>query len=503
MPRESADTLNISTSEAIVGISDSTNATAEPMTDAYVGDSSSSRRHLLRLLTASVAGTLAGCAGMGDGTQTATEPRRTSAATTADRGSETTSPPSTTDTSEGSLEPPGSDEARGLSVRSDGSVVRNEPPYDDDNGPVFRGIGVNYFSLFSRRIRNPGDESFRAGLQELGKHDVPFARFMASGFWPVDWQFYREDRERYFDLLDGVVGAAEEAGVGLVPSLFWYAPTVPDVVGEPVSRLGDPDSQTISFVRTYTRELVTRYRDSPAIWGWEFGNEYNLNIDFPNPENHRFGTRTDLGQPARRGPEDDLSTADVVTAFTEFAREVRRNDPHRLVTTGNSAPRPTQWHQWNERTWERDTRSQFTEVLAAHHPDPVDTVSLHNYPARTNGSTTAFQQPRFGTSVSTEEFYRATVEAASEQNRPVFLGETGLSRSASDADGESTRETFDRVLSAVVESGIPLAAVWVYDAKVNRGLVEKWNVTFENDRAYQLRALREANDRLWSGDEPT
>ena len=34
-------------------------------------------------------------------------------------------------------------------------------------------------------------------------------------------------------------------------------------------------------MRRYTEEVVRRYKDSPAIWGWEFGNEYNLAADLP------------------------------------------------------------------------------------------------------------------------------------------------------------------------------------------------------------------------------
>ena len=40
-------------------------------------------------------------------------------------------------------------------------------------------------------------------------------------------------------------------------------------------------------MRTYIREVVSRYVNSPAIWGWEFGNEYNLPADLPNAADHR------------------------------------------------------------------------------------------------------------------------------------------------------------------------------------------------------------------------
>ena len=57
---------------------------------------------------------------------------------------------------------------------------------------------------------------------------------------------------------------------------------MPDLVGEPRNQWGNPQSKTRQFMRTYIREVVSRYVNSPAIWGWEFGNEYNLSLDTPD-----------------------------------------------------------------------------------------------------------------------------------------------------------------------------------------------------------------------------
>ena len=57
---------------------------------------------------------------------------------------------------------------------------------------------------------------------------------------------------------------------------------MPDLVGEPRNQWGNPESKTRQFMRTYIREVVSRYVNSPAIWGWEFGNEYNLSLDTPD-----------------------------------------------------------------------------------------------------------------------------------------------------------------------------------------------------------------------------
>ena len=61
----------------------------------------------------------------------------------------------------------------GLSVNSAGVLTRNGAPY--------RGIGVNYYDAFIRTLRNPQDDSYRAGFSKLGANNIPFARFAAGG----------------------------------------------------------------------------------------------------------------------------------------------------------------------------------------------------------------------------------------------------------------------------------------------------------------------------------
>src|SRR5262245_51426923 len=155
----------------------------------------------------------------------------------------------------------------GLSVGRDGTLLRNGSPY--------RGVGVNYTDAFLRPLRHPGDESYRDDFRKLGENNIPFARIAACGYPASDYQLYFQDKEKYFKLLDGVVQAAEESNVGLIANLFWVSYTVPDLVGEPRDQWGNAQSKTRQFMRTYTREVVSRYVNSPAIWGWEFGNEYN------------------------------------------------------------------------------------------------------------------------------------------------------------------------------------------------------------------------------------
>ena len=350
----------------------------------------------------------------------------------------------------------------GVTVDADGRLAK-------DGRPI-RAIGVNYFSAFLRTLKSADDTSYDAGLAALAEHKIPFARFAATGFWPADMNLYREDKAAYFQRMDAVVKAAERHGVGLVPSLFWHLSAVPDIVGEPCDQWGNPKSKTHEFMRTYTREVVTRYKDSPAIWGWEFANEYNLVADLPNAASHRPQIVPKLGTPETRSARDEFTHDILRTALSEFAREVRRHDPYRFITSGNSIPRASAWHNWKERSWKADTPEQFAEMLAFENPDPLNVLSIHTYNEAL-------------------EKIPAAAEAAAHLKKPLFIGEFQVAGAAPDA----TEKAFRTVLERIEKSGSAIAAMWVYDLPMQE---KEFNVTATNSRAWQLKAVAEANRRL-------
>lgn len=336
------------------------------------------------------------------------------------------------------------------------------------DGVPFRGIGVNYFDAFARTLADPNDASYDAGFAVLAEYRIPFARFMCTGFWPAEMKLYQQDRETYFKLLDGVVQSAQRHRIGLIPSLFWYMPMVPDLVGEPCDQWGNPESKTHEFMRTYVREVVTRYQDSPAIWGWEFGNEYNLDADLPNAKEHLPPIVPNLGTPQTRSDRDMLTHEIIRTAFREFAKEVRKYDATRLVCTGNSVPRPSAWHQMHEGTWTKDSPEQFAEMLAGDNPDPADTLSVHIY-AEAGGR------------------LAEALQVGKSSKKPLIAGEFG-----EPGDSAETKERFASLLNRIEELEVPLAALWVFDYA---GQTE-WSVRPGNARSYQLQAIAEANDRI-------
>lgn len=345
-------------------------------------------------------------------------------------------------------------------------------------GEPFRGIGVNYYDAFVRTLGSKPPRDIEPGFRALATNGIPFVRFAACGYWPVDWALYQTNRAEYFTRLTSVVRTAERHRIGLIPSLFWHQATISDLVDEPLDQWGNPSSHTIDFMRRYTREVVTRFKDSPAIWAWEFGNEFNLPADLPNAAQHRPPVHPSLGTARSRSQRDDLSHDMMRLALAEFAKEARRHDPRRLILSGNAFPRPTAWHQMREKSWRKDSADQWREMLLADNPSPIASLCGRLY--------------------STNDIASLpwAVDAARAAKKPLFIGEFGV-------PGALTPDSlaqFRQWLDAIDRHGVPLAALWVYDFD---GQSADWNVTAEISRAPLLQLIAERNAAWRNGGQPS
>jgi len=351
-------------------------------------------------------------------------------------------------------------------------------------GKPYQGIGANYFDLFYRRLKNSKDTSYRKGLKQLSNANIPFVRFMCGGFWPNEWKLYFKNKREYFKQLDDVVKTAEKYNVGLIPSLFWNMATVPDLVKEPMDQFGNTNSKTIDFVRKYTKEVVSRYKNSPAIWGWEFGNEGSLQIDLPNAAEHRPTIYPNLGTPEKRTKRDELTSKHLLTAYKEFANTVRKYDKNRIIISGNSEPRFSAWHNTMEKSWKEDTPEQFGEVFLRDNPDPIDTLCARSYPGK-------MKKFPSGTE-NVDQLMKVLKKWSVKAKKPLFIGEFGAQISLGKKEA---RDTFKEIIDAIEKHEVPLSALWVYDFPFQN---KEWNINFKNDRAYMLKMVTEANKRIKS-----
>ena len=351
----------------------------------------------------------------------------------------------------------------GVSVTHDGGVSLG--------GKSLRALGVNYFNAFSRTLKAGNDTSYDAGFNVLAARHIRWVRFAASGFWPVDMKLYQDDRAEYFRRMDGVVRSAEKHGIGLVPSLFWHKAMVPDLVGEPCNAWGDSASKTHAFMRQYTREVVTRYLNSPAIWGWQLGNEYNLSADLDFKWSKPVVAPA-MGTPATRSPSDSLTTTMVNTALSAFADEVRKYDKHRFISSGHAVTRANAYNLLHKTAWINDTPEQNRKAFALQNPPGIDLLSAHLY---------TFPENKLW---DIERLEQVAADARA-LGRPLMIGEFQIPEAyVEHANTPEIRKAFRSFLRRVDASGVSLAAVWVFDFPPHDK--EQCNITHTNSRGWQL-----------------
>ena len=367
----------------------------------------------------------------------------------------------------------------GLSVARDGALLRNGVPY--------RGVGVNYTDAFLRPLRHPGDESYRDDFRKLAANHIPFARIIACGFWSSDYQLYLQDKENYFKVLDGVVRAAEESNIGLIADLFWSNTAVPDLVGEPRNQWGNSQSKTRQFMRTYIREVVSRYVNSPAIWGWEFGNECNLSLDNPDTWRKLRPVNARLGMTRSRGPDDTLSTEMFTSALSDFARTVREIDGHRMLLTGNSVPRFSAYHMQTERRNGADNAEQFATMLLRQNPGPFNPICIHSAPMS--------PMPHFAKRpVSYNELIQTSAGAARSASKSLYIEEFVTCPAKTECSIATRLEYVNEVLAAIQAHNVSLGSVWVYGRKM---IHDPNSLSFDDDTAPILQMIGDFNQK-WS-----
>ncbi len=352
-----------------------------------------------------------------------------------------------------------------------------EKGYLMKDGHRFAAVGANYYGLFGRILRDREEMSSLRNLERLAQKGVPFVRFRACGFWPKEWQLYQDDPNEYFRRLDLVVRAAEEHHIGLIPSLFWRIKTIPELLGEAPARLGESNSKSIAFLKRYTGEVVGRYKDSSAIWGWEFGNEANLSVDVIRRANFATGQRSRQAGVSgiKTGSGPRLTSRELANAYIEFSRTVRKLDPIRIISSGTTVPRSGAWHNARGHWGVRDNEEQALDALLEQNPDPINVLSVHIY-----------QKGRklapYGRE-TVDHFIGRYAAFGRRMAKPLFIGEFPV----------RNRGQAEDYLAAIENNGVALSAFWVFDYPPQE---HGMNVTFDNDQAFVLDLIAEANRKI-------
>nr|WP_315250798.1 cellulase family glycosylhydrolase [uncultured Duganella sp.] len=357
------------------------------------------------------------------------------------------------------------------------------------DGKPFYGIGMNYFNAFYRYGVFNDRSALTSGLATLKQYNVPFIRVPAIVFWPNEIKgSYIDKQAQFLDRLTEFMDAAEAQGVGVVLSVFFNWSALPDLQGEHLPAIGNPNSQARAFMRNTLTQLVNRYKDHNALWAWEFANEATSVMDIPpSVGNHRYLPKAPTQGAPERTVADNITPADIISALTEFATVVRSLDPNTPIFSGNDVPYYCAYNLQHGGGWNSDTPAQFGATLVRDNPAPIDTLSMHLYPKAEGAAGGRFFAPLNGDSTATfNDIVTVAMAQSVLSQKPFFLGEFGVDT----VKYEDAPQRFETMINSLVSNRVQMSALWVFDYSSQN---DSHNITATNSRKYMLEKVRDVN----------
>jgi len=386
------------------------------------------------------------------------------------------------------------------------------------NGKTFTGLGINHYSLFLNSLTDMGVGGVTTTLADITAikqtWGLPFIRASIGWYDRTSWyQKYYLDKANYYAKLDECIANCENRGIGFIPALFWslrgFCDMTYDVYGtfSPMSALADKTSNAWALASTYITEVVTRYKESSAIWAWGLGNEI---VNACGPEYHSSwapdgSAAAWLNWGTRPGGGTYLATDKMTMAqWREFSRNcvelIRSLDPYgRFISgaspIGNSFAVTAQ----TSNSFAADSIAQWNSAAyglpwVIYREQAFDVVCNHIYPHNV-GNGMFFSG---GNGKTHGELIALTKGWADAYNKPFFLEEFGSTYHGDPVDQTSTdlaTETanFQSALDAIAANGVKVGAAWNYGGNFSGGAAwMKWKMS-DPSKSYQLQMLATAN----------
>ncbi len=359
-------------------------------------------------------------------------------------------------------------------------------------------MGMNKMELFGeyagiKRYAKSTAEGRAAGIKSMedaARLGFTYFRIAAGGFCASDYDEWRQDPNAWWAAFDQMVNDAAAQNIHLIPSIAWFPYTFPDMANEPLGKLFDPTSQSNQLLKQYTRELVTRYKDSPTILFWEVGNEFNNRAD---QDLTTLGTAQGSDTCNRNKAytnADNYTSAQLAAFMNDYGNFIKSIDSRHMVSSGFSVPRPNAQHMRGQPAWvaggknlPRDSFAEMESWLRLEYPAPIDIVSVHLYPKTGNS------EPWTAADM---------VKASKDLGKTLFIGEFG----DVDANGNwKTNSPFvDDILNTIVSNRIPFSAPWRWEGykTLNPPVPDTYNL----DPAVNMNIIQkivDANRKLRAG----
>jgi len=259
--------------------------------------------------------------------------------------------------------------------------------------------------------------------------------------------------------------------------------------------IANPESRGRKLLYQYIDETVARYRHRKAVLMWEISNEVTLLADIGDTDRVFNGERMP-------------SLKDVAGFFKDVAKRIKSADPLRLVNSGGSNMRESQWHLHLGKGWKTDTfEEQFKCFDLLYANSAVDVIDIHSYPDNKPGYAILDDD---GKKMWLDNKGYATI--AKRLGKPLMIGELGLHAIAR-TDKKLWDETADyfesfddtkaakpwvvKTLNDVIDAGVPLTYWWCYQSDNPSEHNNRQRFDINRDRNPELvDCIVEANKRL-------
>ncbi len=338
------------------------------------------------------------------------------------------------------------------------------------NGKLFYGYGVN--ATPGALWHDPFDTTFEECIEVCKKYQIPFIRLPLTYGTVEEYAEFEKNPDSFFVAADRMLDIAQKAKIGVI---VWVlnSQRYTSMLGEKASSQGDMNSKSMAFMKKYVKEFVTRYKDHPALWGWEVRNEGNLESDLPVNKGDTYGG---LHQSVYGGPVGEVNGFDGKTSEEfmilnrEFAKTVREIDPYRMISNGNAIMRESAYHlhlaaqkkndehEWTV-DWTRDTLEQFRYMNEYFTPDPMDTISTH-----IGAPTATYQYVLSDVKLSFKEVLKEYVKLSRKNKKGFYFGEFGsMVSDAMTLDPDEVMETVPRYLNDMVSADVQLGTLWQHN----------------------------------------
>lgn len=385
------------------------------------------------------------------------------------------------------------------------------------DGAPYAEISFNKFDLFwqlydqldegrTLNATNPMVQAQDKALRNLHELGFKSIRIFALPWGPAGPESYVEPKKRahLYAALDKMLELCDAHDMRLVWSLgaacFTDTKLVPGrgwVYGEEQQRelIANRQSRGRKLLYRYLEETVARYRDRKTVLMWEISNEVTLSADIGDSNRVYNGERMP-------------TLKEVAGFFDDVARRIKSVDPLRLVSSGGSNMRESQWHLYQRQGWKPDTvEEQFKCFALLYANSAVDVIDIHSYPDSKPGY--AITDTNGNKMWLNDKGYMAI---ATRLRKPLMIGEIGL-HAIPRSDKKVWRETPDyfesyndaktaqpwvlKTLNDLIEAGVPLSYWWCYQSDRADDQKDPQRFDIDGERNPELVAcIVEANRRL-------